>query len=442
MFNILQTLSIRHKRMLLLSIVLLLSCWVIFFTGCTRQIDNAIKVDDSAGSKNAPVTNQESENAGKSSGVLLGIKSKNSGSEENSNSFSAGIKEMKSTEIQYKTLYITNNKGHVSLSAQGSDILVPRKDGFWLLNVETERLKNKYKEFAYESNIDFISAQKAGSKPAPESVKKYNSEELAQKWQEQYYPGDPKEFSNDISLELTFVGNDYITQYVENYGYTGGLHPRALQWLTTIPFTETGKIDVGDSFLREEEGRGAETEVKNVSLAELLGDEVKEQFLKVGNTHLAQGKLAYSFSLQEEGEYWGLFRQEGKWVVKGQATHSVGVARGACVIFDTEIITPQEIVSHDVLLPKWEVLKTYIPEAKDAFSSPEEDLLVVLTPEELRVYTDFCEDYIGEVTAVINLGDIFTLEEKNEIDVFMAQWAIGDNVEKWATEANKYLKDN
>jgi hypothetical protein len=71
---------------------------------------------------------------------------------------------------------------------------VPRNDGFWLLNVETERLKDKYKEFEYESNLDFISAQKTGSKSAPESVKKYKSRELAKKWHDEYYSGDSKFF--------------------------------------------------------------------------------------------------------------------------------------------------------------------------------------------------------------------------------------------------------
>lgn len=424
---------VKWKKMQLFLLVVLLLSLIILFTGCARQIDNAVKVDDPAVSKTEQIINN------KSSGVLLGIKSKKIGSKENS--FSAGIKTMELKEgIQYKTLYITNNKGKVALSALGSGVLVLRNDGFWLLNVETERLKDKYKEFEYESNLDFISAQKAGSKSAPESVKKYKPGELAKKWRDVYYSGDPKTFLNNIFLELTFVGNDYITQYVENDGYTGGVHSRAFQWLVTIPFTETGKIDVGDNDIREEEGRGADTEVKEVPIAELLGDEIKNQFFKEGNTYLAQEELANSFYLRKDGKRWGLFRQEGKWVVKGNASHSFGAGRGACTIFDTNIIPPKEIVNHDVLKPKWDVIKTSIPEAKDAFSSPEEDLLVVLTSEELRVYTDFREDYIGEAIYVINLGNIFDLEEKKEIDVIMAQWATGDYVAKWANEVNKYLK--
>jgi hypothetical protein len=95
---------IKWKKRQPLFLVVLLFSFIILFTGCARQIGNAVKVDDPTGSKTEPIIKN------KSSGVLLGIKSKKRGSKENS--FSAGIKTMElKGGIQYKTLYITNNKG-------------------------------------------------------------------------------------------------------------------------------------------------------------------------------------------------------------------------------------------------------------------------------------------------------------------------------------------
>ena len=426
---------IRGKKKILLLVLFLLSVTILIL-GCDKQNENKIKVDDPASSNNEPVIHEEQpEEKNKLSGVLLGIKSKN----ENYDKVrydTLNSKEEK--KPQYKTLYITNNNGNITLSTQGSGILVPRNDEFWLLNIETERLKDKYKDFDYKSNVDFISAKNVDCGSVKESIRKYSPQELAKKWREYYGTEDPKQCNYNIWLELIFVGNDYITQKVSNYGYTGGPQIRNFNWLMTIPFNETNKIDVFDNDIREFEGRNADTEVKEVSISELLGNDAKTQLLKEGNAYLVNNEITYLYA----SDCFGFFRQSGKWVVKGYLLFNSGCGRGLYEIFDTNINPTEQIVNHDILIPNWNVIKTLIPDAKDAFSSPEKDMLIILTPKELRVYTDFKDDYIGEVAYVIDLGDIVDLEEKKEVDVIMAQWATGNYVEKWSNEAKKYLNVN
>ncbi|MDD2498603.1 MAG: hypothetical protein PHY90_10825 [Desulfitobacteriaceae bacterium] len=321
---------------------------------------------------------------------------------------------------------------------------MPRNKEFWLLNIETERLKGKYKDFDYESNIEYISARRADGKPIGK-FDKYNPNELARKWceYEYYYPGDRKEISNEVFLELTFVGNDFLTQHVVADGYVGGPHPHIRHWLMTIPFNETNKIDIFSDFIMEIEGRAANSEVNGVSISELLGNDAESQFMEEGEAYLEKEELTDEYYIL--GEYcWGLFRQNGKWVVKGYLKHGSGAGRYLYGMFDTKINPPKQIVGHDELFPNWEVIQKFIPNAKDAFTSPEKDMLIVLTPEELRVYTDFKDDFIGEVKYIIALEDIFTAkdEEKTEKDVIMVQWAIGNYTEKWANEAKKHLNDD
>ncbi|MDD2402343.1 MAG: hypothetical protein PHI90_09960 [Clostridia bacterium] len=436
---------ISGKNRVLLLVLILLSLTIIML-GCDKQNGNEIKVDASAGNNNESEINEkqpEPEEESKSSGILLGIKSRKLDKRGDSyNSYTEGIRGSNFYEEkpQYKTLYITNNKGNVALSTQGSGVLVPRNNDFWLLNIETEKDKDKYKDFNYNSNVDFISAKKVNSSAVKKFTKEYKSGELAKKWYENYYSGDPKYFSNDIGLELIFVGCDYITQRVTDDGYNGGVRGRCAHWLTTIPFNETNKIDVYDDYIREIEGISSDTEVKEVDISEVLGNDVETQFLEIGNKYLENTEYGDSYCLQGK-DGWGFFRQNSKWMVKGYILCSSGCGRGIYGIFNTDIVPPNQIVSHDTLIPAWDAIKTSIPDAKDAFSSPEKDMLIVLTTKELRVYTDFRDDYIGEVAYVIDLGDIIDSEEEKEVDVIMAQWATGDYVEKWENEAKKYLKE-
>ena len=412
--NFLQDSIIRRAKKQFLPVGLLLLSFMLLISGCARQIDNAVKVDDPAGSKTKPIINKETGKASKSSGLLLGIKSKNAEDD---------YYPLHKYKPQYKTLYIANDKGNISLITQGSGILVPRDDEFWLVNVEAEIQTSTYKKISYESYLENISVKKANGEPVNENNQgEYEPSELVKKYYDPNIHYSGLEFSENKFIELTFIGNNYISQKAAYNGYLGGAHGYATNSLDTM---EISKANESSDFIR---------------ISELFGEKAQTELFN-------QGKVYYE-NHQNEGldnevrseSDWGLFRQNGKWIVKGFLGFDCQANRGSYAIFDTNIIPTKEIVSHDVLMPKWEVVKTFIPETKDAFSSPEEDMLVVLTPEELRVYTDFREDYIGDATYVINLGDIFDLEEQKEKDVIMAQWATGDYVEKWTNEANKYLQ--
>lgn len=357
---------------------------------------------------------EDDQQRSKSSGILLGIKREREHFD---------FVKQENDKPQYKTLYITNNNGNVILSAQGSGILVPRNGRFWLVDIKTERERDKYKDFNYETNVDFISAKKANNRPVKESNKKSKPGrpgELAKK----EYESDStyRNFEYDLSLELSFVGNDYITEQGEGYCVSWGAHPQHWRWLSTIPFNEANKIKKPNDKII----------IKEIGISELLGNDAKIELLKKGKEyyekHIDEG-LAEEVDSEKD---WGLFRQNGKWVVKGFLGYSSEASRGYYAIFDTNIIPTKQMVGHDILVPDWNIIKTFIPDAKDAFLSPKKDMLVVLTPKELRVFIDFKDDYIGKSTYKIDLGE--------EIDVIMAQWSIGNAVEKWANEIKMYLK--
>lgn len=81
-----------------------------------------------------------------------------------------------------------------------------------------------------------------------------------------------------------------------------------------------------------------------------------------------------------------LYRQYGKWRVQGEYYWSCEVARGTSEQFYVKELPPKSLVGNDELSIEWESIKSLIPNAIDAFSSPDEKLLVVCTGNYLEIY--------------------------------------------------------
>src|SRR5699024_12652867 len=81
----------------------------------------------------------------------------------------------------------------------------------------------------------------------------------------------------------------------------------------------------------------------------------------------------------------GLFRQNGYWIFKGRVNYKKNNEE-LYKDFDIKAIPPEEMVSYDELKIPWNKLKMQIPQAKDIFSSPNEDIIVVENRSALLIY--------------------------------------------------------
>ena len=91
--------------------------------------------------------------------------------------------------------------------------------------------------------------------------------------------------------------------------------------------------------------------------------------------------------------------------------------------FDIKLLPPANLVFYDALYPGWQSIKDRVPNALDAFTSPNKDIAVVKTKSKLYIF-----GINGEQLNSIPLGEI-ALDEGTTI--IMAEWATGFYVDDW-----------
>lgn len=310
--------------------------------------------------------------AGKESGVLLGLRSLS-----------------ESHGPAYRTLWITAEDGAAELVAEGWDLLVPRKTGFWRVGIE--RLMDE------QWSEDMLWAVPAGEEPNFPPLS-YDEGCEGGYWQ-----------------QILFAGNDYISVELESSGYCeGAAHPWDASWL------EVASLDD----LQKEQGC--------IPISACFGEGANAQLLVAAEQYCAGLSEEEREMLEDQpGDCsWGLIRRRGQWVLRGRLQYSSEACRGHFADFDVPIKPPKKLVSHDMLHPSWKQVKAKVPGAVDACSSPAKDLLVVFTKETLTVHP-----VTGDVIGAASL----TVELLSGEAAVMIQWAEGKHVARWTGEISGHL---
>ena len=82
----------------------------------------------------------------------------------------------------------------------------------------------------------------------------------------------------------------------------------------------------------------------------------------------------------------------------------------------------KEIATYDDLYPSFDVVKNKIPDVLDAYTSPNRDFIVILTKNDIKVFS-LNDRGIGKLQTVFKL--------KNGETSVMAQWAVGNYINAW-----------
>jgi hypothetical protein len=318
------------------------------------------------------VSRSEDENQPLRSGVLLGIRTPAKSSAANS---PAGY--------SYRTLWIAFDKDKVRPVIEAEDLFLPRKSGFWKLMV-SEKFQNKSKE-------DILTAV---------SIYKENSKkDIA---------GEVNSFWNDKdgtlrkAIENTGIGayNDSKKSWLQN----------DLQVLPVDSLSNAQGVKISD--IAGETGVMAmERAISN--LVENYNDSKLKDLIK--------DTRAISF---------GLYRKTGHWFFKGR----VGFQQKAQVPFidfNINLIPSSDFVAYDILQVPWTVIKDRVPNAVDAFTSPNADIAVIFTKEHILIYR-IIEEKLSETPLrkiELNKGD----------SAVMAEWASDYYVNKWESI---FIKNN
>ncbi|MDF2674858.1 MAG: hypothetical protein K0R09_3126 [Clostridiales bacterium] len=289
-------------------------------------------------------------------------------------------------EYKYRTLWVGSEDRLLRPVLETGGIFFPRHDGFW--RIETKRITaiDKSEDAFYGYSVI------NGSTEGMASIA-INSD----KWGDRI---------GRITRSISYICNNYIgIESIGEGGYTNSNAKWNENWL---------QLQLVDNL----------PNLKSIKIYDIVG-EAGNRAIKNGNTE-ALGVLDLSninqLGMVYQNENYGLFRKAGHWLFKGRINYEEN-GEFKFSDFNINIIPPPELVFYDELSLSWTQIKDRVPEALDAYTSPNKDIAIIVTKERLLIY-DITMGTIG-ATPIKRIG------LKNGETVIMAEWARGSYMDNW-----------
>jgi hypothetical protein len=171
----------------------------------------------------------------------------------------------------------------------------------------------------------------------------------------------------------------------------------------------------------------------HLSLADLAGPAAGEA-MKLG-AEVAESRAPQAAENEEEPS--PLTSQEDSWIVvraKGhyQLLGTTPESRGhGGETYDIPYDPPASLVGANELAVAWDAILDKVPEALDAYTSPDGDLLVVIAPRFLSVF-EVKEQKIGARLSRVPM---------ESSAVIAAEWSVGARVDRWNPTLVQLLKE-
>lgn len=392
-------------------------------TQYTKVASEDISIKGNSSNTSTPSTKKEvkTENIpNTNSGLLIGLSKDN---KQNKQTDSVGI-----AQNDYRTLWVQHVNSQATYLEKKNEIITPYKDSFYklannkfVMSKPTANLKPSSDSiyFKYEYYYEFFNiVSHLADKPmkdlfTPETFRKNYLHE------QEGYMGETFKFNTDW---LQYVGNNYAC-VMNNYYDTGGGTYRS--WSNDFKMYDLANLSNLDGI------------DKSLSLIDLLEESEKkklEEYSSKYNKIKEQDKLV-KVEQAVDTKNLSLKRKAGKWEVVVplyelyQHNGNGSRGRGVTEYIETDIKLPKSIASYDTLCIDWENIKKKLPEAKDAVSSPNNDMLAVLTPSKLLIFTN-PQNGINKPSLSIDV-------DSNE-SIILNQWAVGEYVDKWNKLISNY----
>jgi len=287
----------------------------------------------------------------------------------------------------YRTLWINNDGSIISIS-ELPFLFVPRRTGFWKLQVNRE-ITSKYA-------LDSISASPIGKEMKKVRIKVKNKD---------FY---------DLK-NINFVGNDYVC-YERNVEIGAKIDDKQI----TSHSLEVVPLDTIYT--------GSEVPI---IASRVLGEKGIEGLNSGAKSYIRTIPEKDRNLLKETPIYtnFGVFRGNGKWLLRGRLNFLSPSVKNEYADFNIPLQAPENLVNYDSLFPSWEVIKQKVPSAVDGYTSPNKDIVVVLTKSKLLVYP-IKDNILGN-------SPINEVQLKNSEVSVMAQWATDHYVKIWSEEVEK-----
>ena len=320
------------------------------------------------------------------SGLLLGFRVPAAQGSKSSGQTVGGYK--------YITYWIASVDNNIRPVFSADNVFLPRKDGFWRLEID--------KGLGSEGIEDVLTATMV----SVSNTKKYSNVRDSGNLS--------KRIETKLEKSILYVGNDYVC--VENTIHNKGKDSSSAYMekvLRTLPVDNLKNTEgIRFSDLAGENGIMA----MEGATADVLGSPFSNA--------IKSGTDKY----QEEN--FALFRKTGHWFFKGR----VSLAQDdplTFVDFNINLIPPPDMVAYDMLHVPWTTIKDTVPQAIDAYTSPNNDIAVVITRTDILLYA-----IEGGALSVKPLAKYAVTDGSS---VIMAEWATADYVQNWE---NAFIKNN
>lgn len=294
----------------------------------------------------------------------------------------------------YRTLLIAPDcSGKLRVAAEGSGILMPYRQWFW-----------KIEALTWESATDtihYLVARRADQPAKPETFADIPDEELKH------------------SEKLLYAANQYVSVAESESSWRGNA-PAEYNRISVKKVTQLGSNRVIDFASNKKDPN-------RVTLQDVYGSEASERL----ETMLAAPKVVGMFS-ELNGDSWTIKRRPGRWIALAAETYAApnNHAEGY-ELRELSLPLPESATSYDTLSLKWNEIKAVQPMAKDALTSPLDDMAAVFAGDWLYLYP-YQKPLKGDPLLTVSLQPGETM--------VMAQWATGSYVEEWVRKAKLYLQ--
>lgn len=297
----------------------------------------------------------------------------------------------------YRTVLIAPDRNRLQKTAEGEGILMPYKLDFW--KIGNERKANGSQE------AHTLTAHLASAKPKTSSGANR---------------GNPAQ--TVVSEKLMFAGNRYVAVAQTTAAKSGAAQSPAHQDYVWVK--ELGQIASG----RQAPAPLLEPHVTLRSVfAATAVPVLKELKPAPPSARSGHGEPA---AADLSGESWTIARKQGKWTAQ-IASYDSEAGGTAYRLREVPLALPPSVVSHDELAVPWRDIVRVQPGAVDAFSSPNRDMVAVVTEQNIIIYP-YAEQWIPI--------PLMTLPLQPKESVVMIQWAMGSYVELWKRQVKAYLQ--
>jgi len=402
------------KKKHIIIVTLILGIFMTIFLGCTKNSEEV----------NKKVNNSKGANTFNKAGVLIGL---STATTKDDNEEGIGGK----AAHTYTSYWIYSEDGKIATKKKKDALVTPVGDNFYELYNDSIELKEKnenidsedfYLKYSYYYNFKAINSNILGQERKGIFTEK--------SFQEEYLEDNGlNPFNFHVEWPI-YVGNKYVSIMTDDYITGGGTFRSGFN---AMQFYNIESL--GDSSKRQEKTK----------LFDMLSKAQQNELIKIAEDF----KSKNSNNNDEEFDFIKkkrvmdldnlvLKRKRGRWTISipvfNEFTHEGNGSWFYTVedYVDYEGDVPEALVSHDSLCLKWEEILEAIPEAVDAVSSPNEDLLIVLTNNKLMVFNNPAE---GLENAAV------TIDIDGNQQIVVNQWAVGDYATKWSELFTDYFKD-